>query len=877
MSIIVSNNEFLSTLFGSDAPWVHVTDFSYDPGNIPEGRHLAAWAGGYFSQKTLTPGFNQYFTISCFYADEQGKARRRKALYRHTPVIVLDDVREKLSIDEARKLPKPTWILETSPGSEQWGYRLDVPCTDRFRVENLLDGLVANGLAPEGKDPGMKGVTRYVRLPEGSNTKANKMVNGQPYPSTMLEWHPERSVTIEQLALPFAVNLDAPRREQRIDGASDIPDHPLLGVADTIHIKEVRSAGRFDITCPWVDEHTGAVDNGAAVFTNEDGSIGFKCHHGACQSRTGHDLLNLISNTDPGFRETLATWKLFRAFEAVAPAPVSFIGEETPVPSVIETPEVSFLGGEPQIQAEVPPAPEQGPPAAPTSTVAAPSALQAYTDQLRLLHPTSAQARELATQLLKAADELSVIDQIQWHDTVKDIMGWTKSDLTKVIKGLRQEWYSGTDSVKEFYRDVMFVKELNQFFNWRTRTFLSVEGFQNANAHEDADARKGALQDGHAIKVDKLDYLPGSPRVFVERGITYGNMYFGDEHLTGVEGDATPWLNHWDALGWQGHKKHMLQWMAFTLRHPEQKINHMLILGSREGCGKDFLLYPLLEAMGNDAIVIDGDALAEPYNGYLIGAKYLHINEMEMGDHREANAIANKLKPIAAAPPDRIRIREMFTKPFWMRNLINGTMTTNSNLPVRLKESRRYYPVWSDLQTKEDGETTPEWQHYWSTMWTWMKNGGAQACIHYLMNSVDLSDFKPGAPPPVTDFLRQIQEDSKPPLVKTLEDFISLRIGVFDSDLLTINDMLGTLRLGEVLAPEAMHCEAKSVATNRISTALRDIGAYQVRATKGRDTKRIWAIRDVARYKSYAPVDVFTEYERQINPARAAQPLHVVG
>ena len=159
----ITNEQFLSAVFGRDAPSTHVTSFMHDPANIPSDQHLKAWMGNWFSRYTIQPGSNQYFTISIFKPDENGKARRRKALYLRTPCIVLDDVREKLDIEQASKLPQPSWILETSPGSEQWGYILNTPCEDRSRVENLLDGLVDSGLAPDGKDPGMKGVTRYVR------------------------------------------------------------------------------------------------------------------------------------------------------------------------------------------------------------------------------------------------------------------------------------------------------------------------------------------------------------------------------------------------------------------------------------------------------------------------------------------------------------------------------------------------------------------------------------------------------------------------------------------------------------------------------------------------------------------------------------------
>ena len=48
-----SNEEFLTALFGADAPWVHVTDFNYDPNNIPDDRHLHAWKGDFFSRYNM--------------------------------------------------------------------------------------------------------------------------------------------------------------------------------------------------------------------------------------------------------------------------------------------------------------------------------------------------------------------------------------------------------------------------------------------------------------------------------------------------------------------------------------------------------------------------------------------------------------------------------------------------------------------------------------------------------------------------------------------------------------------------------------------------------------------------------------------------------
>jgi hypothetical protein len=51
--------------------------------------------------------------------------------------------------------------------------------------------------------------------------------------------------------------------------------------------KQPLGSGKHDITCPWLHEHTDAIDQGTAYW-EPDGSFirgGFKCHHGHCSTR----------------------------------------------------------------------------------------------------------------------------------------------------------------------------------------------------------------------------------------------------------------------------------------------------------------------------------------------------------------------------------------------------------------------------------------------------------------------------------------------------------------------------------------------------------------------------------------------------------------
>lgn len=850
---MVSNDEFIKAIFGQDHLWCHVTDFIYDPGSIPKDKHLIAWKGDYYSRYNLAEKTNQYFTISTFYCDDQNQARRRKALFRHTHCIVLDDVKEKLSLDQVQKLPQPSWILETSIGSEQWGYILNTPCADRNRVENLLDGLVANGLAPGGKDPGMKGVTRYVRLPEGVNSKASKLVNGAARQCVMLLWSPFNTVTMEQLAEPFVVNLDALRREQRIDGASAINDHPLINIPDVIHIKEVRSDGRFDIRCPWVTEHTGVDDSGAAVFTNDDGSIGFKCHHGACQHRTGRDLINFIDNQISNWSVSqLKTWQIMRDFQSVAP--VNFMGE-----LVKQEAPVSFL---------TPP-----PPTDPIDII------QSLCDELQKTIPGSKESRNYASDILKHIDDLPKIDQKHWHDIICDTMRWSKVDFKEIIKDLRRQWYISQVNDLDFYDSVLYVKELNQFYDFKTRIFFSTEAFQNSYSHEDAEARKIALQDGRVKKVDKLDYAPKMPIVFNEGKIVYGNMWSDQDQPKGEPGDITPWLEHFKVLGWEKHQHHIEQWMAFTLRHPEQKINHMLLFGSGEGCGKDYLLYPLSEGMGENGYTISGDELTSDFDDYLLSTKYLHINETDLADHRKAVQVSNKLKPIAAAPPTKITVNQKGIKRMKVRNIINGTMTTNSQLPLRLNgPSRRFFAVWSDLNTRNpQGQITKEWEEYWDIHWPWMRTQGWKHVLYYLHNVVSLESFKPFSPPLVTEFLKEIQESSKPPTQQTLEAFINEQIGLFKSDLMTAQDMSDTIRTEGVFSTQYVYCDVKYMTPSMIGRILSNASnVYKLRGVHYRSSVKIYAIRNIEKYMDLGPTELYQQYRIQMAACKGKAPKNII-
>jgi hypothetical protein len=162
----LGNQAFLQSLFGMTR-WrdVHVCAVPGDPRSAPRDAWLGGRAGLWL--KHCGRDTNNYFCVSTFHG-----TRRIENEFEKLWVLGVDDVGTKVAEDKVQHLlGEPTYMVETSPGNFQWGYRLEKPIK-HLGVAKMLQHRVRVALTgEEAKDPGMEGVTRYLRLPSGMNRK----------------------------------------------------------------------------------------------------------------------------------------------------------------------------------------------------------------------------------------------------------------------------------------------------------------------------------------------------------------------------------------------------------------------------------------------------------------------------------------------------------------------------------------------------------------------------------------------------------------------------------------------------------------------------------------------------------------------------------
>lgn len=230
--------------------------------------------------------------------------------------------------------------------------------------------------------------------------------------------------------------------------------------------------------------------------------------------------------------------------------------------------------------------------------------------------------------------------------------------------------------------------------------------------------------------------------------------------------EADPWLTHVHKV-YPDDAQHIIRWLAHRVQRPAEKVNHALVLGGKQGIGKDTLLEPVKQAIGpwNFSEVSPQQVLGR-FNGFL-KCVILRVSEArDLGDI-DRFQFYDHMKAYTAAPPDVLRVDEKNLREYSVLNCMGVVITSNHKadgiyLPA---DDRRHFVAWSDL-SKEDFN-----DGYWNSLWGFYNSGGDGHVAAYL-DRLDISTFDPKAPPPKTQAFWDIVDASRAPEDAELADAI---------------------------------------------------------------------------------------------------------
>ena len=270
-------------------------------------------------------------------------------------------------------------------------------------------------------------------------------------------------------------------------------------------------------------------------------------------------------------------------------------------------------------------------------------------------------------------------------------------------------------------------------------------------------------------------YAPGEGELVARDGLVYGNLW-QDARPVGVAGDVTPWLEHAERLiPVASEREHVYDVLAFKVQNPRVKINHAILHAGLPGAGKDSLYAPFLYAIGGsernrNVAIVDGDGATGAFHYWML-SEVIVLNELRESEGNARRALANKLKPIIAAPPAYLDVNRKMLHPISIPNRALVLAFSNEAVPIQLDSAdRRWFCLKTHAARMTDSES--------SELWDWYEAGGFEAVTAWL-RARDVSAFNPSAVPAMTDYKATLVGAGRSFSESYLVDLIEARMGEF--------------------------------------------------------------------------------------------------
>jgi hypothetical protein len=243
-----------------------------------------------------------------------------------------------------------------------------------------------------------------------------------------------------------------------------------------------------------------------------------------------------------------------------------------------------------------------------------------------------------------------------------------------------------------------------------------------------------------------VTFAAGESVLVARDGLVYGNRWRNARPLA-VAGDITRWLAHAVRLiPDDAEREHVFNVMAYKVQNPHKKINHAIMHGGFPGSGKDTLWYPVFWAIGGDALQnvkqVRSDAVTGQW-GYALESEVLVLQELRDTEAKDRRALENTLKNVIAAPPEFLTVNRKGLHPYEALNRVLVVAFSNDRMALTIPSNdRRWFVTWSNAERMPDEEGR--------AFWAWYEAGGASAVAAWL-HARDVSNFNPGAAPPMTE------------------------------------------------------------------------------------------------------------------------------
>jgi hypothetical protein len=276
-----------------------------------DGAIKATWPAMLPTAK-IKPDWAIYGNTASFIVDrfKDGHVSASAANCEYVLVMVLDDVGTKAKVPPI----EPTWKMETSPGSFQWGYVFSEQPT-KAEYTAAIKAIADAGYT----DPGAINAVRNFRLPGSVNLKPGR----ERFASVLVEFHPERDFTLPQICAALEVTPAADTGDifRPIRISDDGTDDVMVWLSDNgLLLSRPNQEGWAGVICPNSAQHTDGNPEGRYMPANR----AYCCLHSHCLELDSSVFLKWVGDNGgpthmPGLREELLATMMESALNKLQP------------------------------------------------------------------------------------------------------------------------------------------------------------------------------------------------------------------------------------------------------------------------------------------------------------------------------------------------------------------------------------------------------------------------------------------------------------------------------------------------------------------------------------------------------------------------------
>ena len=310
------------------------------------------------------------------------------------------------------------------------------------------------------------------------------------------------------------------------------------------------------------------------------------------------------------------------------------------------------------------------------------------------------------------------------NDQSQDQEEYFNNKITNVRKHFGIE--DPTISREKFFKNVVYIKQKDKFFDLSTNEEYSVKAIDFSYARF-FDKSPSLYLKRYASRLVVEDWIY-NPKEFdpENRILTYNNKLYLNSYspndLEPEQGDTSllhELLDHY-FQGQDQYKDHFLNWWAYQLQYPGEKIRHAIILHSTHfQTGKGSIWLAMKKTFGiQNAKEIDVQQAVDKGKSYLTNSQVVMIDEIQSAGKQDKKIeLLNNLKRIITE--ENISSRQLYIDYKVVYSCTNYILLTNHKNALSLPPSEVRY--WVYMCEKKRKETD-----FYKRYHKWLENGGAK-------------------------------------------------------------------------------------------------------------------------------------------------------